>query len=97
MFKGAIAENYVATELQKNNVNLFYYQKPQVMEVDFLIDINAGIIPIEVKASDRVKSTSLNKFMKEEKLKLGYRISTKNFGLENNIKSIPLYAVFCIK
>lgn len=97
MFKGAIAENYVATELQKSNINLYYFQKPQVMEVDFLIDINDGIIPIEVKASERVKSTSLNKFMKEEKLKLGYRISTKNFGLENNIKSIPLYAVFCIK
>ena len=82
---------------KKNNINLYYFQKPQVMEVDFLIDTNDGIIPIGVKASDRVKSTSLNKFMKEEKLKFGYRISTKNFGLESNIKSIPLYAVFCIK
>lgn len=97
MFKGSIAENYVASELAKNEWNLFYYQKPQVMEVDFLLDTKDGIIPIEVKASDNVKSTSLNKFMKEEKLKLGYRISTKNFGLENGIKSIPLYAVFCIK
>lgn len=96
MFKGAISENYVASELTKNKVNLFYYQKPQVMEIDFLIDTNEGIIPIEVKASDNIKSTSLNKFMQKEKLSLGYRISTKNFGLENGIKSIPLYAVFCI-
>ncbi len=97
MFKGAIAENYVACELIKNNINLYYYNKPQVMEIDFLIDINDGIIPIEVKANKNIKSLSLNKFMKENKLNLGYRISTKNFGLENNIKSIPLYAVFCIK
>lgn len=97
MFKGAIAENYVATELMKNNLNLFYYQKPQVMEVDFLIDTSKGVIPIEVKASDNIKSTSLNKFMKEYKKNFGIRISTKNFGFENNIKSVPLYAVFCIK
>lgn len=96
MFKGAIAENYVATELIKNDINLFYYQKPQVMEVDFLIDTSNGVIPIEVKASDNVRSTSLNKFMKENNIKFGIRISTKNFGLENNIKSVPLYAVFCI-
>lgn len=55
-----------------------------------------GVVPIEVKASDNVKSTSLNKFMKEYKKDFGIRISTKNFGLENNIKSVPLYAVFCI-
>jgi len=97
MFKGAIAENYVATELMKNGLNLFYYQKSQVMEIDFLIDTSKGVIPIEVKASDNIKSTSLNKFMKEYKKDFGIRISSKNFGFENNIKSVPLYAVFCIK
>ncbi len=96
MFKGAIAENYVATELIKNGWNLFYYQKPQVIEMDFLIDTAKGVIPIEVKANDNVKSSSLNKFMKENKKDFGIRISTKNFGFENNIKSVPLYAVFCI-
>ena len=97
MFKGALAENYVATELLKNGLNLFYYQKSQVMEIDFLIDTENGVVPIEVKANNNVKSTSLNKFMLQEKINFGIRISTKNFGLENNIKSVPLYAVFCIK
>lgn len=97
MFKGAIAENYVATELIKNGINLYYYQKPQVMEVDFLIDTSEGVIPVEVKAQDNVKSNSLTKFMDKNKFSYGIRISTKNFGLENNIKSVPLYATFCIK
>ena len=97
MFKGVLAENYVATELVKNNFSLFYYQKPQVMELDFIIDTADGVIPIEVKAGSRVKSTSLNKFMVQEQLPMGIRISNKNFGFENNIKSVPLYAVFCIK
>lgn len=81
----------------KNGFSLFYYQKPQIMELDFFIDTDKGIIPIEVKENDYVKSTSLNKFMKQEKLDFGIRISTKNFGLENDIKSVLLYAVFCIK
>ncbi len=96
MFKGAIVENYVATELIKNNLDIYYYYVPQKLEIDFLIDTNTGIIPIEVKAGENVKSSSLNKFMVENNCKLGIRISKKNFGLENKIKSIPLYAVFCL-
>ncbi len=97
MFKGALAENYVAAELIKNGHNLFYYQKPQVMEIDFLLDTKDGIIPVEVKAGVSVKSNSLNIFMQKAKLRTAIRISTKNFGYENNIKSVPLYATFCIK
>lgn len=92
MFKGAITENYVANELQKNGLNLYYTNL-----IDFLIDINGNIIPIEVKTSDEVKSTSLNKYIAKNNPKYAIRISSKNFGLENNIKSVPLYAVFCIK
>lgn len=97
MFKGSVTENYVANELQKNGLNLYYYQKDQQLEIDFLIDVKDGIIPIEVKASDEVKSTSLNKYIIKNNPKYAIRISSKNFGFEINIKSIPLYAVFCIK
>ena len=97
MFKGAVTENYVANELQKNGLSLYYYQKDQQLEIDFLIDVKDGIIPIEVKASDEVKSTSLNKYITKNNPKYAIRISSKNFGFENNIKSVPLYAVFCIK
>ena len=41
-------------------------------------------------------SKSLRYYMEKYKPKYAIRISTKNFGFENNIKSIPLYAVFCI-
>lgn len=67
------------------------------MEVDFLIDTSEGVIPVEVKAQDNVKSNILTKFMDKNKFSYEIRISTKNFGLENNIKSVPLYATFCIK
>ena len=51
---------------------------------------------VEVKASDNITSKSLNVYIKRYNPKYAIRISTKNFGLKNNIKSVPLYAVFLI-
>lgn len=96
-YKGVITENYVANELKAKEISLYYWAKNQVAEIDFLIDTSQGVIPIEVKASENKTSRSLNYFMERNKTKLAYRISANNFGLANNIKSIPLYAVFCIE
>ena len=63
----------------------------------FLITNKDGIIPVEVKASDSTKSRSLNVYMEKYNPSYAIRVSSKNFGFENNIKSVPLYAVFCIK
>ncbi len=49
------------------------------------------------KANDNVSSQSLNVYMKRYKPKYAIRISTKNFGIANNIKSLPLYAAFLVK
>ena len=97
MASGAIAENYVAKELTSNGYNLYYYSSPGKVELDFLLDTEDGIIPIEVKAGTNTKSNSLNYYIEKYKPKFAIRISAKNFGFDNNIKSVPLYAVFCIK
>lgn len=96
-YKGIIAENYVATQLISNNHSLLYWESDNKAEVDFLLYNEDGIIPIEVKASDNIGSQSLNVYMKRYNPKYAIRISTKNFGFKNNIKSIPLYATFLIK
>ena len=96
-YKGIIAENYVATQLIANQNPLIYWESGNKAEVDFILYNNDGIIPIEVKANDNVVSRSLNVYMKRYNPKYAIRISSKNFGYKNNIKSIPLYAVFCIK
>lgn len=97
LYKGCLAENYVANELKSNNHDLFYWVSNGIAEIDFLLYTNDGIIPIEVKAGDATKSKSLNVYMEKFKPKYAIRISTKNFGFVNNIKSVPLYAVFCIE
>lgn len=99
LYKGFIAENYVAEELVSNGFSLYYWKSDGKAEIDFLIYTNDGIIPALVKAGDSVQSKSLGVFMEKFKPQYGIRISTRNFGFDKvkKIKSVPLYAVFCIK
>jgi predicted AAA+ superfamily ATPase len=95
-FLGAISENYVAQCLATKNYGLYYWNNDGMAEVDFVIQKGGDIIPIEVKTGRRTKSKSLNIFVEKYKPSYSIRISSKNFGFENNIKSVPLYAAFCI-
>ena len=99
LFKGAIVENYVATQFASNEISLYYWLSEGIAEVDFLLYNEDGIIPVEVKASDNTQSKSLKMFMENYNPKYAIRISTKNFGYNevSKIKSIPLYAVFLLK
>lgn len=94
---GMLTENYVASHLRFNNLNLNYWKNNYESEVDFILQSKNGlIIPLEVKTIDNIKSRSLNNYIKEYNPKYSIRVSTRNFGFTNGIKSVPLYAVFCI-
>lgn len=95
-FKGALTENYVAQALTCNGYEIYYWESNSMAEVDFVIQKDGEIIPIEVKADTNTRSKSLNVFTGKYKPSYSIRISGKNFGFENNIKSIPLYATFLI-
>jgi hypothetical protein len=97
IYKGDIAENYVANQLIFNNVALYYWATASNSEIDFIIYNEDGIIPVEVKASDNTQSKSLNAYAKRYNPKYSIRVSGKNFGFENGIKSVPLYSAYLIK
>ena len=97
IYKGIITENYVATQFVSNKNDLYYWSSSNKAEIDFLLYNDDGIIPVEVKANKNIKSKSLNIYIEKFKPKYSIRISNKNFGFENGIKSVPLYATFCIK
>lgn len=99
LYKGIIAENYVANQLVENDVKLFYWKSKDEAEIDFLIETKDGVIPLEVKASDNTQSKSLKIYIDLYKPNYMIRISSKDFGYnpDAKIKSIPLYAVFLIK
>lgn len=96
-FKDTLKENYVAFSLSVNNYGVYYWESNGQAEVDFIIQDNMGnIIPIEVKAADNVRAKSLQQFVKKYNPPYAIRVSAKNFGFENGIKSVPLYATFLI-
>ncbi len=96
-FRGGLTENYVNNQLVANDMKAYYWTSNSDAEVDFITRIGLNIIPIEVKSSEKVRSRRLNSYMQKYSPKYAIRISAKNFGYENNIKSVPLYAAFCIR
>ncbi len=96
--KGILAENYVANTLKGNGFSPYYWESEGKAELDFVIQNQLGeVIPIEVKSSENVRSKSLQQFITKYNPAWSLRISARNFGFENNIRSVPLYAAFCIE
>lgn len=97
-FKGALAENYIMQALTVSGFVPFYWSSPGKAELDFVMQDRSGnILPLEGKSADNVKAKSLRNFVSLYAPPYAIRVSAKNFGFENNIKSIPLYALFCLK
>lgn len=96
-FKGALAENYIMQALVTNGIRPYYWTMQQKAKLDFVFqDQQGNIIPLEGKSADHVRARSLNAFVKRYECSYAIRVSAKNFGFENKIKSIPLYALFCL-
>lgn len=99
IFKGIIAENYVATQLIFNDILLYYWLSGNEAEIDFIVELKDGVIPIEVKSGNNKKAKSLKTYMEKYNPEYGIRVSLGDFSYDarTKIKEIPLYAVFCIK
>jgi hypothetical protein len=95
-YLGGLTENYVACSLTSSGYELMYWESKGIAEVDFLIIKKGRVIPVEVKASRNTRAKSLMQYQEKYHPEYMIRISTRNFGWENQIKSVPLYAVFAI-
>lgn len=95
-FKGGMTENYVNIQLSINGYRTYYWESERGAEVDFIIQRDEKLIPIEVKSADNTRAKSLRVYMDTYKPVYAIKLSSKNFGFENNIKTVPLYAAFCI-
>jgi predicted AAA+ superfamily ATPase len=80
-----------------NGIRPYYWESRGTAELDFVIQQQDKIVPIEAKANLNTKAKSLDTFRKKYDIEKSIRISAKNFGFENGIKSVPLYAVWCIR
>ena len=92
-YNGAFIENFVANELVANgNKELFYWTSRSDAEVDFVLQLQNEIYPIEVKSGTSRNLKSLRSYAEKYNPKLVYRISPRNFMQSKNFINIPLYA-----
>lgn len=97
LFRGIFTENYAACALKSQGHELFYWESDGISEVDFLVTLGEHVIPVECKAGEHVRAKSLMVYREKYHPQYAIRISGKNFGMENEIRSVPLYAVFCME
>ena len=95
-FKGGMAENYVNVQLTINGYRTYYWESDRGAEVDFIIQREGQLIPIEVKSADNTRAKSLRVYMDTHHPAYAIKLSAKNFAFEDNKKIVPLYAAFCI-
>ena len=94
-FKGAFAENYALQALvgQLDAAPRYWLNEKPRHEVDFLMQVDNDVIPVEVKSSDNVKSPSLNYYRRKysDDTPLAMRMSLRNLTHEDGMLSLPLY------
>lgn len=95
-FMGALTENYVGIQLAAKGYPLYYWESSGIAELDFVLQKENKIIGVEVKKGEHVRSRSLNVFMNTYHPSYSIRLSLKNFGEKEGLKSVPLYAAFCL-
>lgn len=98
---GSVAEQFVGQELLAygdayTRENLYFWARSKrgsMAEVDFVINVGAKILPLEVKAGKTGTLKSLQLFMEEKKASLGIRVSQHPLSYHDNVLSVPLYMV----
>ena len=94
-FKGALTEQYVLQQFKCNKMVSIYYwaSEKSSAEIDFLIQFQDQLIPIEVKASENLQAKSLKSFHKQFNPKISIRTSLSDFRKDDWLLNIPLYAI----
>jgi predicted AAA+ superfamily ATPase len=99
--KGAFAELLAGLEIKKASpvnfpLSLHYWQREKTgsnAEVDYVVQQGENIVPVEIKANTKGSMQSLFQFLSEKSYPYGIRSSMENFGMYDNIRVYPLYAI----
>ncbi len=93
-FKGALTEQFVAQQLTIKHDIYYWVASKATAEVDFLIQFENDIIPIEVKAEENLKSKSLKVFVEKYKSNTAIRTSISRFREQEWLVNVPLYGIY---
>lgn len=97
-YNGAFIENFVATELIISDTNeLYYWTSKSDAEVDFILQVDNEIFPLEVKSGSSRNLKSIRSYAEKYKPKYIFRASPRSFSQNNDFVNIPLYATFLLR
>jgi uncharacterized protein len=99
--KGNIAEAFAGLEMIKyanvfEKKQLYYWHREKrgsTAEVDYLIEQQGQVVPVEIKSGSTGKMQSMYRFLEEKKVPRGIRLSLENFSAYDKILVVPLYAI----
>ena len=97
---GSVFENFIAQELKATEYPLFYFNSKKQGELDFVIEDDGEVIPIEVKSGkDYERHNALKNVManKEYEIKKAYVFCQGNIKKENNVIYFPIYMVMFLR
>lgn len=94
-FKGALTEQYILQQLiAGENVESYYYSAENSKgEIDFILQGNTSVIPLEVKAEENLRAKSLKAFCEKYKPKYAVRTSMSDYREQEWMTNIPLYNI----
>ncbi len=94
-FKGALTEQYVLQQIvaARNEVPMYWSPEKPTAEVDFAIERATGLVPIEVKAEENLRSKSLRTYIDRFNPPEALRFSLANYREQEDMTNVPLYAI----
>ena len=92
-FKGALAEQYVLQQIKRQNLPIYYWGSERKAEIDFVVQYDDIVVPIEVKSKTNKKAKSLALYRKEYTPQKSVRTSLSNFKIDEDLYNIPLYMI----
>lgn len=91
IYKGALYENIAAQMLDFNHHKLYYFEPSSHSEIDFILEDEKGIYPIEIKSAMNTKARSLKAYIEKYKPHKAIRFSQRNINCNDVIEDYPLY------
>lgn len=94
-FKGSFTEQFVLTQLKSNkDIPIFYWSAERAKaELDFLVQLETYVVPIEVKSEENLQAKSLKSFVEKYNTKVNVRTSMSDYRKEDWLINIPLYSI----
>lgn len=96
MIDKSILDNYIIQSLVARGYLPNFWESNSQAKIDFLIQNEDGVIPLEVKTNENTRSKSVSIFRASHEIPYSIKVSNRNYEYSGQVKHLPYYAMFCL-